>query len=275
MADVTPAVKWCGGKGSLLHEFTQVWPTSFNNYYEPFVGGGSVFLKFIAGAGTSTPCYVSDILEPLINMYNVIKSSPEELIKELALPKYKFTPTNFQTNRDHYNRVSRDPSVDPVVKATLFLFLNKTGFNGMYRENGKGFYNIPIGRYNNPTILDEAHLRALHKAFQGVTFGCLSYDKALMKAGPGDFVYLDPPYHGTFTSYSTFKWNDQSQRDLKACVDVLTAKGVKVLLSNSETDFIKDLYKGYTITVIQTKRSINSVGSRRKNVVNEVLIRNY
>ena len=268
-----PILKWAGGKKKLLPEIKARLPEWSGRYYEPFFGGGSVLFDLQPDKAT-----ISDTNWELVNLYMTIRDDTEGLIRSLkshSNTKEHFYDVRAIDRSDGYELVS------DVEKASRMLYLNKTCFNGLFRVNSKGQMNVPFGRYKNPKICDEKLIRAISDYFNSadIVFRNCDFDEVLAEAQAGDFVYLDPPYDPTsdtayFTAYAKDGFNRGEQIRLKGCCDDLTKKGVKFLLSNSCTDFINDLYKGYDISVIEAPRSISCKGDGRK-AVNEVLVKNY
>jgi len=252
-----PFIKYCGGKSRLLPYIFEHLPdlTTINNYFEPFVGGGSVFFGFYSNDkyhNYKRQYTISDINNNLINCYEIIKNNINQLIIELKKDIYKNEKTNYYTCRNRFNQIKFNSSNElSVEKAALFIYLNKCGYNGMYRENSKGEFNIPFGKMNNPKIIDEITLMNIH-----------------------NFVYRAPPYHNTFTDYTNNKFGEVEQTNLKHFIDKLTEKGVKVMLSNSATQFIKDLYCNYKQINITTKYSLGGKGADRGDK-QELIIINY
>lgn len=274
---VAPVVKWVGGKRQLLSDIKKYIPESFATYYEPFVGGGAVLFEL-----EPKKAIVNDINEELINLYKVIKESPEELIKELK------RHAEFATDAEYYYKIrEKDRNIikymlmSDVEKAARIHFLNKTCYNGLFRVNKSGAFNVPFGRYKNPDVVNEVTIRAVSKYFNeaDIEFRNTDFEEALQGIKKDDFVYLDPPYDpithsSNFTGYSKGGFGRNEQERLKKMCDKLNKKGVKFLLSNSATDYIKDLYKDYKIEIIKAKRVINSNAALRGEI-DEVLIRNY
>lgn len=279
MTNVTktkPVVKWAGGKSKLLPYIIENLPTTkFKNYHEPFVGGASVIIEILKlkKEDKHIKYYISDINKNLINVYNIIINNVTELILELENDKYINTLTNYNINRNRFNEIKSRSDLN-VELAALFIYLNKCGFNGLYRENNFGKYNIPFGKMKNPKICDKDTLINFKDIMSNVNIKCCEYQDILDLTVKDDFVYLDPPYHETFTEYTSNKFREEQQRELKLFVDNLTSKKVKVMLSNSSTDFIKDLYKEYTIINLTTKYSLGGKCASRGNK-QEVLIKNY
>lgn len=269
-----PVVKWVGGKRQLLSEIIPLFPKRITSYCEPFLGGGAVLFSI-----QPAKAVVNDLNGDLIAVYEVIRDDVEALIDDLK--RHENTSEYFYRIRD----LDRDQTVyqamSKVERASRLIYLNKTCFNGLFRVNSAGAFNTPFGRYKNPNIVNEPVLRAVNRYFAagGVTFFHEDFAKTLARVEPGALAYLDPPYDplsdtASFTGYSKGGFDKNEQRRLKRCCDDLTRRGVKFVLSNSATDFIKDLYQDYEILVVKAKRAINADASRR-GAVEEVLIRNY
>jgi DNA adenine methylase len=272
-----PFIKWVGGKRQLLKQFRALGlypPDKFNSqkskYYEPFVGGGAVFFDLLPERA-----YLSDMNNELVITYKTIKSDVENLIK--LLKKYKVSKEYFMKIR------SQDPRKLPDVSvAARFIYLNRTCFNGMYRVNKKGQFNVPYGKHNNPLICDEVNLRRASAALENVEIKKQDYKAVLKKAKKGDFVYFDPPYYpisktASFTSYTTETFLDKEQLELRDTFLTLHKRGCFVMLSNSDTPFINRIYsesKGLRIRRVQAGRAINSDASKRGKIT-EVLVTNY
>ena len=272
-----PFVKWVGGKRQLLRQFRELGlypPEDFNpitnTYYEPFVGGGAVFFDLLPKNAE-----LSDLNNELVTTYNVIKNNVDELIKTLQKHIY---------DKEYYLevRAKKIEDLSDIEVASRFIFLNRTGFNGLYRVNKSGQFNVPFGRYNNPVICDEDNLRRVSDALQDVTITHQDYKNVLKTAKSGDFIYLDPPYYpinatSSFTSYTAEGFLEKEQTELRDTFVKLHKKGCFVMLSNSDTPFINELYSGLdgiTINKITAGRAINSKGSGRGKIT-EVLVTNY
>lgn len=275
---ITPIVKWVGGKRQLLPEIRNKLPNPkiYSTYCEPFLGGGAVFFDM-----KPQRAIVNDLNKELINLYLVIKNNVDELIEDLT--KHEITSEYFYEIR----KLDRDEDLfsqmSNIEKASRTLYLNKTCYNGLYRVNQKGQFNTPYGRYKNPNIVNEPQLRALSHYFNEADIRFLSkdYSDVLEMLDEDSFVYLDPPYDpvsetSSFTDYNSGGFGREEQKRLKQYCDYLHERGINFLLSNSATDFIKELYDNpdYTITTVSARRSINSVASKRGEV-GEVLVRNY
>lgn len=271
---VAPVVKWVGGKRQLLDEITPLLPKRITSYCEPFLGGGAVLFSI-----QPTKAIVNDLNEDLITVYEVIRDNVEALIE--SLKKHENTAEYFYAIRDTDRDKEAYRSMSKVEKASRLIYLNKTCFNGLFRVNSSGEFNSPFGHYKNPNIVNEPVLRAVSKYFNAsnITFYSEDFAETLGRIGKSGFVYLDPPYDpvsdtASFTGYNKGGFDRNEQIRLKQCCDELTKRGVKFMLSNSATDFIKDLYKDYRITVVKAKRAINSDASKR-GAIEEVLITNY
>lgn len=271
---VQPVLKWVGGKRQLLPEIEKYIPKNYKAYYEPFLGGGAVLFHV-----QPRIAIVNDVNSELINMYLVIKNDVESLIEELKkhenTPDYFYTIRELDRNKDEYEQLS------PIEKASRIIYLNKTCYNGLFRVNSAGEFNTPFGGYKNPNIVNEVVLRAVSNYFNNseVVFNNGDFAEAVQSAKKGSFVYFDPPYDpisvsSSFTGYDKGGFDRHEQIRLKELCDELNTKGVKFLLSNSKTDFIMDLYRGYKIEIVKAKRAINSNGALRGEI-DEVLIRNY
>lgn len=274
---VAPVVKWVGGKRQLLPEIKKYSPKKFNTYFEPFVGGGAVLFEF-----QPKNAIVNDINKELINLYSVIQNNVEELIVKLS-----DTDTYSNTSECYYKirELDREPQkynkMTGIDRAARILYLNKTCYNGLYRVNSVGEFNSPFGSYKNPNIVNEITLRAVNKYFNesNIKFLNVDFENAVKNAKKGDFIYFDPPYApisktSNFTGYNESGFEENEQIRLKTLCDILDKKGVKFLLSNSDCEFIRELYSDYNIVTIKAKRAINSNGNNR-GTVSEVLIRNY
>jgi DNA adenine methylase len=275
---VKSCLKYCGGKSKLLKFILANLPKEFKNYYEPFVGGASVVLGIVKDDLSKDRDYtISDINGDLMNCYQVIKNNVQELITELKdTEKYKNEFDVYYINRTRYNTIKEwDSSCSVrVERAALFIYLNKCCFNGMHRQNKKGEFNVPFGRMKNPIICDTETLLSMSTVFENINITCGDYKNTLSTIKGGDFVYLDPPYHGLFTDYTKEAFGEDNQRQLKEYIDNLTKKGVHVMMSNSATDFIRNLYVGYNTINLTTKYSIGGKNADRGEK-QEILVTNY
>ena len=271
---VAPVVKWVGGKRQLLSEISPLLPKRITSYCERFLGGGAVLFSI-----QPSKAIVNDLNSDLITVYEVIRDDVEELIDNLK--KHENSSEYFYTIRDMDRNKETYAAMSKVERASRLIYLNKTCFNGLFRVNSSGEFNSPFGHYKNPNIVNEPVLRAVNKYFSSsnITFCNEDFAVTLGRISKGSFVYLDPPYDPVsdtpnFTGYNRGGFDRNEQIRLTQCCDELTQRGVKFMLSNSATTFIKELYKDYDISIVQAKRAINSDASKR-GAIEEVLIRNY
>jgi DNA adenine methylase len=271
---VTPPLKWVGGKRQLLPVIRKYIPNAFSMYYEPFFGGGAVLFDL-----QPQKAVVNDINEELINLYIVIRDNIDNLLYESAQHKntseYFYYLRGLDRDKEMYNQLS------PIKKASRMHYLNKTCYNGLFRVNQAGEFNAPFGRYINPNIINEDTLRAVSEYLNNsdITFKCTDFINAVDGIDKDSFVYLDPPYDpisdsSNFTGYATNGFNRGEQIRLKNLCENLDKMGVRFLLSNSDTEFIRELYSKFNIVIIQAKRAVNSNPNKRGEI-NEVLVRNY
>lgn len=296
MKTVKPFVKWAGGKNSLIPQITKYYPYELKNgsierYIEPFVGGGAVLIDILQKYEVKE-AYAFDINIDLINCYNVIKNNVEELISKLDKKEKEFLVLNdeerqiyFYDIRAEYNSYKLKDELD-VKRATEFIFLNRTCFNGLYRVNKDGKFNVPCGKYKNPTVCDASNLRNLSKLIQNVVFEYGDYTKSEKYVNDNTFVYFDPPYRplsvtSGFTSYTKEDFNDDNQKELAKYYNRLNLKNAKLMLSNSnpknvnENDnFFENIYNGFYINEVSAKRMINS-NAKGRGEISELLITNY
>jgi DNA adenine methylase len=272
-----PFIKWAGGKKVILKTLVENLPKrSITDYYEPFAGGGALFFSIRNSDIVSANCFLNDINKPLINTYRQIRDNLDEVIDYLKLYKYDFEAYYLRRKLFSENKLENNS-----LQAARFIYLNKCGFNGLYRENKKGEFNVPFGKYSKVNICDEKTLREASGALQGnVYLSSTSFNKVFenITNPDGTFVYFDPPYYkekgNSFTNYTGYGFDVEDQVLLKNCVDFLSCGGVSVMISNSDTMFIRELYKGYNLIEVVSRRSINRDGSNRKPKT-ELLIRNY
>jgi DNA adenine methylase len=274
VSEPRPFLKWAGGKSQLLGQFQELLPQpgSYERYFEPFLGSAALFFRM-----RPPVAFLSDVNVEIVDCYRAVRGHVEEVIRALGRHRYE---------AKHYYRVRGESPAELALpaRAARTIFLNKTGFNGLYRVNSAGRFNVPIGRYTNPGFKSPglfAALRACSSALAGATIGHGDFEKRLRTVRQGDFVYLDPPYApvsdtSDFTSYAAggFAWSEQ-ERLARACDD-LWARGAWIMLSNSDVAPIRELYEGlgFRIRVVQAARSINSRATRRGKV-REVVVRNY
>jgi len=276
-----PFVKWVGGKRQLLSQFKEkgLYPpsgfnSSKNTYFEPFVGGGAVFFDLLPMKAS-----INDINSELVATYNSIRSDVDSLIEELHSGEYIYDKEVFLDIR-----AQKTDTISDLKRAARFIYLNRTAFNGMYRVNKSGQFNVPFGRYTNPQICDETNLRRVAHVLKNVQISNTSYKYVLDQAKKGDFVYFDPPYYpvsrtASFTAYSNNGFLQKEQSELRDTFLELHNRGCYLMLSNSDTPFINSLFEplkdeGITIHKVQAGRNINSDSAKRGKVF-EVLVTNY
>lgn len=271
-----PFVKWAGGKGQLLKDLEAHFPENFHTYYEPFLGGGAVFFHLVEKRPRFT-AVLSDINEELINTYRIVKDKVEDLIVQLKShkAKYKLAPEKY------YYEVRAQEPWDEVGRAARLIFLNKTCYNGLYRVNKEGKFNVPFGEYKNPRICDRENLRVISQVLQWSNAKLLAtdYREATKNAKKDDFIYFDPPYQpvsatANFTSYTHSGFSLEEQKRLGEWFRELDNRGCQVLLSNSDTQEVLDIYSGYHIQKVSALRAISCKGNKRKGHT-ELIISNF
>lgn len=271
---IAPVLKWAGGKRQLLDTLIPLVPKDYSVYCEPFVGGGALFFAL----QPQSAC-INDVNHELIRVYTVIKNDVDALIEQLK---------QFQNNKDQFYEIrSWDRNKDKythlsdIEKAARIIYLNKTCFNGLFRVNASGEFNVPFGYYANPNIVNEPVLRAISFYFNNseIVFNAIDYAEILKNLPDNAFVYLDPPYDpvsvtANFTGYTKDGFSRDEQIKLRKCCDELNERGIKFMLSNSATDFICDQYSKYNIEIISAKRLVGADASKRGRI-QEVIVRNY
>jgi DNA adenine methylase len=267
----TPFLKWAGGKTQLLSQYRDYFPQpeAIHRYYEPFIGSAAVFFHL-----QPPHARLSDRNDKLIEIYKVVQRHVEGLIR--ALKKHK-------NDEDYYYQIrAQNPAgLTPIQRAARLIYLNKTCYNGLFRENSQGDFNVPFGRYRNPTICDAKRLHAAAQALQGVELCVADFEQAVEPAGPGDFIYFDPPYAprsptSNFTGYHRDGFSTADQVRLAETFHRLAARGCHVMLSNASVPLVYDLYdgRGYHLIPIQARRNINSKANGRGPIA-ELLITNH
>jgi DNA adenine methylase len=263
-----PFLKWAGGKGRLLQQYISYFPSSFDTYYEPFLGGGAVFFYL-----SPRRSHLMDINPELVNVYRCIRDQIEGVIG--LLWEHQRNHSN-----EYYYYLRSHPGSSEIERAARLIYLNKTCFNGLYRENSQGKFNVPMGRYKDPKICNPALLYAASSALKRATINVYPFDMTLEDAKTSqDFVYFDPPYHpisatSCFTSYCRYSFHQSDQIRLRDTFVELARRGVKVMLSNSDCPFIRELYQDFTIHTIYASRAINS-NAQRRGKISEVLVTSY
>lgn len=293
---VHPFVKWAGGKGQLLDVLKDNLPvgvgTEITKYAEPFVGGGALLFALL-NEYSFDEVYICDNNKELMNAYCVIRdycSKLTEMLSDIQAEYLSFADNEekqayYYERRERYNTLSLCENTR-IEKAALFIFINRTCFNGLYRVNKKGLYNVPFGKHSNPTICDSENLQKISKSLQNVIIRSCDYHDVLSFADDNTFIYIDPPYRplnatSGFTSYTEEQFNDQNQIELADMYKELSAMGAKVMLSNSDPhnvdendNFFDELYADFTILRVDASRMINSKASSRGKI-KELLIKNY
>ena len=276
MIKAQPFIKWVGGKRGLFKQILPFINNNFKNYHEPFLGGGAVFFElFSLGLLQDKKIFLSDLNSELINAYKVVQNIPNDLILNLENYKKNHSKEFYYKIRE-LDRKSNFQELSEIERATRFIYLNKTCFNGLYRVNKKGFFNTPIGSYKNPNIADKETILSSSKALQNVILLNQSFEKVINIVQKDDLVYLDPPYYplnatSHFTSYDSNIFLDHQQKELFQIFQELEQLGVQTLQSNSDTDFIKNLYKDYRVNTVFANRFINSKANNRGKI-SEIII---
>ena len=291
-----PFIKWVGGKGQLLPEINKLYPIelgkNINKYAEIFLGGGAVLFDILSKYKLDK-VYISDKNLELINTYKSIRDNVDILIKSLKEMEEQYIPLNnedrkiyYYEKREEYNSLKINSEMNNIEKAILFIFLNKTCFNGLYRVNKKGKFNVPMGAYKKPKICDEENLKNVSLTLRNVKIVYADYRESEKFIDDKTFVYIDPPYRplnitSSFTSYTENDFNDKEQIELAEYINVLNKKGAKIVISNSDPknndiddNFFDKLYKNYNINRVKATRMLNSNASLR-GAINELLITNY
>jgi len=269
-----PFVKWVGGKRQLINQFQELFPKEFNNYHEPFLWAGAVFFAI-----QKKYSYLSDINEELVNTWQVVKENPVELInflKTLEYSKEKFLEIRAWDREENWQEKYKK-----VQRAWRFIYLNRTCFNGLYRVNSKWQFNVPFGKYKNPDFVQEENILNVSKLLNKTEakIELANFEKVLENAKKWDFVYLDPPYDvltgsANFTSYDkSWFWRDM-QKKLRDVFIKLDKMWCKVMLSNHNTSFIRDIYSWYKFDIVKARRNVNSKGNK-SGEVEKIVVRNY
>jgi DNA adenine methylase len=267
-----PFLKWAGGKRKLLDQIEQLLPpdAAQRRYIEPFLGGGALFFRL-----KPQDAILNDVNAELVTTYLAVQGRLGELLDELVPLRERTDEASFYALRCYYN----EETLSLCERAALFIYLNRTCFNGLYRVNAKGEFNVPVGRYTNPRVLDPGGLTEASRALAGVSIRCGDYQKTLEQAQPGDFVYLDPPYApvsktSSFVGYTKGGFGEREQETLRTMFECLHEHGCVVLLSNSDTPALRKLYEGFRITEVSAPRAINAKKDGR-GAVTELVISNY
>lgn len=265
-----PFIKWVGGKTQLLNEILSCLPEKISTYYEPFIGGGALFFR-LANEGRFERAVINDWNFELVTVYQVIQDFPGDMMGQLALIPY---------SREEFNRQRElDPmQLCAIKRAARMIYLNKTGFNGLYRVNKSGKFNVPFGKFSKPpTVFDPENIRACSAVLQGVQISQGDFADAVKEAKQGDFCYFDPPYvplnpTSDFTSYTSIGFNIKEQERLAQLCRDLSARGVRVVASNSNTQVVRDLYHGFEIREVMARRNVNSKGDKRGAIAELLMV---
>ncbi len=264
----SPFLKWAGGKARLIEQIEPWFPTRYGRYFEPFIGGGAFYFHM-----QPEDAVISDINDRLIAAYTAVRDHLPELMERLDQLKARHGKDHYYRCRERFNRAH---GMDVVERAALMIYLNKTCFNGLYRENRRREFNVPMGSYKNPRIFDEDSLIAASDQLQGADIRVQSFEYVLDEAEAGDLVYFDPPYvplssTSSFTSYVGAGFDLKMQQQLAEIFTELAHRGCHVYLSNSDTELVRELYRGWRIETVQAGRAINAKASGRKRI-NELLV---
>lgn len=270
-----PFLKWLGGKTRLLPELKRRMPQQIGTYVEPFAGGAALFFDT-----RPTQAILNDANHKLVNLYISVRDHKDELVASLSSYEYEYnslTTLNakqdfYYQSRTEFNACGFETDLT-VSDAARFVFLNKTCFNGLYRENAAGKFNAAFGWKQTVRLYDDANLTSCSSTLQDVLIGCGDFEDVCMGLSDGDFVYFDPPYNSTFNSYRKGGFGEECQMRLHSLFDRLTERGVRCMLSNSNTEFVRNLYGGYNIEVVLAKRMINRNSAEHNG--EELIITNY
>jgi DNA adenine methylase len=277
LSEPKPFVKWAGGKRQLMSELEKNFPTKFGTYLEPFLGGGAVMFDLLTKEH-NLKCNVSDLNSDLVLSYVTIRDRLEKLIESLE----NHSKNYHKDSTGYYYEVRNQEPKNQIEKVSRLLFLNKTCFNGLYRVNSKGKFNVPLGRYTNPNIVNKENLQAVSKTLQSgkIKISCRDFSSIIKDAKKGDFVYFDPPYQpvsdtANFTSYTHRDFTEDDLERLADLANQLNSKGCNVMLSNSNSKTVKKLFSsGWKIKEIKANRAINS-NSQKRTGHKEIIIKNY
>ncbi|MCL5783532.1 MAG: DNA adenine methylase [Candidatus Thermoplasmatota archaeon] len=269
-------LKWAGGKRQMIPYLMGLIPDSFGTYFEPFFGGGALYFE-LRRRGLLKKAVLSDTNSDLFNLYNVVMKKPLELCNSLKSLPYGNVKEHYYQARELFNNTGI--TKEPVLKSALLLYLNRHCFNGLFRVNSEGSFNVPFGRYKNPGMPDTDQILSVNEAFRDTVFRNEDFESAVSDAVEGDLVYFDPPYmpvSGTshFTDYTSSGFREKDQIRLHRVAKELWDRGVYVIISNSSTDFLKELYKDFNLKEIMANRAINSIAERRGKVT-ELSITNF
>jgi len=267
-----PFLKWVGGKSQLLTQIDAFLPKKVSNYIEPFVGGGAVFFH-LRHRFPEMQTVLRDINPELINCYKCVRDRLDELT---ALLDEHLENFNLRRSEYYYEVRDQHDLTDPIARSARMIFLNKTCFNGLWRVNASGRFNVPVGSYKTVNLYQPENMAAVSEALKGADIEEQDFAHTLAQVGKGDFVYIDPPYHpltatASFTSYTKDSFGAEQQQQLADCFAEASKRGAHLMLSNSDTEFTRKLYKSFNVQTVQAKRFINSQASGR-GAINEILV---
>lgn len=276
MYEITPFVKWVGGKRQLIEKIKNRMPRNYNKYFEPFVGGGALFMEL-----QPSKCYINDANSELISAYKIVKSNPQDLMKLLDIHEnnHSKSPEEYFYEIRKMDRNANWSEVSELDKVARFIYLNKACFNGMYRVNSKGYFNVPFNKKDTVNTYFKENLINISAYLNDkeVFINNGDFEEILKYADKGDFIFFDPPYDlikkDSFVSYTKDGFGEEGQRRLAKVAHELSSKGCFVMITNHNTPLINELYKDFNIDVVDAKRMINSDASKRTGV--ETIIYNY
>lgn len=271
-----PLLKWAGGKRQLLHELVTRLPPSMGDYWEPFAGGAALFFRISCNPGTQK-FTLADVNPVLCQLYNTVKEKPMDVIEHISSMGYGNNQRDYYSARSAFNNLNGKSS--PVETSALLLYLNRHCYNGLYRVNSKGEFNVPFGSYISPKMPDREHIMAASASLERAEIRNTDFQDALSRAHSGDFAYLDPPYEpvsssSSFTAYSKGGFTRDDQLRLAAALKDLDRRGINFMLSNSGNSELEPLYSSFNVIPIEARRNINSLGEKRGKV-KEILVTNY
>jgi DNA adenine methylase len=274
---IVPLLKWAGGKRQLRSELTRRLPDRWGTYFEPFIGGGALLVE-LANQGRLGGAVIGDKNPELVNLYRIVKRDPERLTRALADEKFRNDNESFRQLKTEFNGLIGTKK-RPVDRAALLFYLNKHSYNGLWRVNLKGHYNVPFGKYARLSLPSHQSLLKFSRMLRSVTLMHADFERIVRTAKRGDFVYFDPPYHplsktARFTDYTTGGFAFADQERLARVFHRLSDRGVRLMLSNSSTPEIKKLYDSYSIHTVAAKRFINCKGEKRGGAF-ELIVTNY
>ncbi len=272
---VRPLLKWAGGKRQIVRHLISKLPEKFSVYYEPFFGAGALFLE-LYNRGLIKKAVISDLNKELIALYTIVRDRCSGIIEELENIRFTNNKDDYYRARDLFNSMESDHNPE---KAALMIYLNRHAYNGLYRVNSSGKFNVPFGRYAQPSLPSPDDIISFSKALSNVKIINKDFETAVSDATVSDFVYFDPPYaplsrSSDFSAYSSLGFSLDEQKRLSRVFEELSSRGVMVMESNSATPFIKDLYRDYPLSVVQARRNINSKSNGRGKI-SELIITNY